>query len=1242
MHALSLFDDPQLAVDGRRCQLRRKEIALVTHLALRTNGLTTREVLATLFWGETGEANARHSLRQALLVLRRELGAALLEEAGGLRLDRAGLRCDLLDAEQSLAAIDSPMPPLPDLLLRGLDEIGTDHFAQWVAERRAAYRSRWRSAAVARRDAAMAAARWREAESFARALETDQPLDVASVAQLARTLRRAGAEREAAAVIAAAVPRFTANGLDASALLALARTRSPVERDGDAGRAERARVDLIGRDRELGVLRAHWAEAVSGRGVGVLLTGIDGIGRTRLVEDVARGIPTLERRLLWIRGGEPGERVTLRVARALLETRGAGAADPAVFARVRDAVAAGESASAADLRALVAAIAAERPLFLVLDDADLWDGDAATLRTALVAPPERTLVIATAWRELAMPRGTHHIVLRGLTEADTASLVSAVLPVAGRDLDALARHLVQVTDGHPQWMLELLEHYRSESAIPSASTLARDASALPAVLPLNAALRGDVLRRLDALPVAARAALDQIVSAPEQATVSRLLSATGLDGTALTGALDALVRGGFVHAGALPGSLYRASHPLIARVVRDALHPARLWDRRGPAKRALPRLRWLVAASALMIAVLAWRSGTFGPSPDASSELPRLVLLESLSVPATEDSTNFPVDEMLATNLARIEGIEIASIPSAGTVATALDNRAVMRIAGSFARRGGAVRLDLRLIDRADGRIRRGIVVEERDLFAAVDQATAELAEALGRRVPSSPLSHVSTPSLAAFEYFDRGERARAGGDRARAIRWLSQAIAADTLFALARLRLAQAFGDLDKSAAAAQLDTALLGAQRLPERERLLLRASRALLEEDPAREVFADSLVRAWPLDPNGYVILGQSLAWRGAFIEATSAFRRAIALDVAGLERSEVSCLACDAYEGLITTYLLADSAAAAEAVAREWQERQPDAGRAAAARSVVAQFANDFPTAAAAARRAVELNPSDYYAGVYAAVWAIHEGTPQRALALLRPELGHADPARRQRAIWFAAIAERNAGRPDDAERRLRAFIDSIPVGRQGEFVTSRMHRAQALLESGRPREAAALFDSIAQQNGPVLSSHSIARWRAWMGVLAGDALAAAGDTLALVRRVTEVEAWGVQSAYGRDRRLHHHLRGLQLRARGDLEGAVRAFEAARWSPTGSYVRSSLALADAMLALERPQDALAVLRQTSRGTLESVHLYGTRLELHRQFVRAFTAAGLRDSAAVHQRWVDRATGASPGLMAPASSP
>jgi len=86
MVTATLFDDPHILVNGRRASLRRKELALVAYLALEGSGTTNREALATLFWGEKDESAARHSLRQALLVLRRELGDHLVESPTGLRL----------------------------------------------------------------------------------------------------------------------------------------------------------------------------------------------------------------------------------------------------------------------------------------------------------------------------------------------------------------------------------------------------------------------------------------------------------------------------------------------------------------------------------------------------------------------------------------------------------------------------------------------------------------------------------------------------------------------------------------------------------------------------------------------------------------------------------------------------------------------------------------------------------------------------------------------------------------------------------------------------------------------------------------------------------------------------------------------------------------------------------------------------------------------------------------------------
>jgi DNA-binding SARP family transcriptional activator len=52
----------------------RKPALLLAYLALRPHQVQGRDKLAGLFWGDSGEAQARASLRQALAVLRRQLG----------------------------------------------------------------------------------------------------------------------------------------------------------------------------------------------------------------------------------------------------------------------------------------------------------------------------------------------------------------------------------------------------------------------------------------------------------------------------------------------------------------------------------------------------------------------------------------------------------------------------------------------------------------------------------------------------------------------------------------------------------------------------------------------------------------------------------------------------------------------------------------------------------------------------------------------------------------------------------------------------------------------------------------------------------------------------------------------------------------------------------------------------------------------------------------------------------------
>lgn len=74
---LRLLGSFALAQDGEPAELiettSRKAMALVAYLAMQPEYSASREALATLLWGNRSDRQARHSLRQALASLRREL-----------------------------------------------------------------------------------------------------------------------------------------------------------------------------------------------------------------------------------------------------------------------------------------------------------------------------------------------------------------------------------------------------------------------------------------------------------------------------------------------------------------------------------------------------------------------------------------------------------------------------------------------------------------------------------------------------------------------------------------------------------------------------------------------------------------------------------------------------------------------------------------------------------------------------------------------------------------------------------------------------------------------------------------------------------------------------------------------------------------------------------------------------------------------------------------------------------------
>lgn len=218
---------------------------------------------------------------------------------------------------------------------------------------------------------------------------------------------------------------------------------------------------LFGRQQELALLRRRLAEARSGTGQLVLITGPAGIGKTRLVEEVAAevrgpvgwgtaladaGMPAL---WPWTRAlrGWPGPAAAIAALAA-----GAGERGPA---SVEDAAAATFAADTAVVDALADCATAGPGMLIVLDD--LHWADQATLRLLdrLAAEIRRLpLLLVGTHRESSgdgfadspAHRASELVGLGPLSPAESAAMLSASVAQADK---AAVRHASRLSGGSP-------------------------------------------------------------------------------------------------------------------------------------------------------------------------------------------------------------------------------------------------------------------------------------------------------------------------------------------------------------------------------------------------------------------------------------------------------------------------------------------------------------------------------------------------------------------------------------------------------------------------------------------------------------------------------------------------------------------------------------------------------------------------------------------------------------------------
>jgi predicted Zn-dependent protease len=225
-----------------------------------------------------------------------------------------------------------------------------------------------------------------------------------------------------------------------------------------------------------------------------------------------------------------------------------------------------------------------------------------------------------------------------------------------------------------------------------------------------------------------------------------------------------------------------------------------------------------------------------------------------------------------------------------------------------------------------------------------------------------------------------------------------------------------------------------------------------------------------------------------------------------------------------------------------------------------------------------------------------------------------------------ALDLRATLLRERGRVRESNRLIEQLVAKYPAARSLELV-----RADGLARLGRWRDAAAVYETLfhdvegKEPSSPYQSlAGDVARAFAWDHALLAEAVAAGGDTIQQRAQADSNERIGARSYYGRDWRLHHHVRGLIAERGGRLREAIREFDAARWGSAGWTVTVAH-MARAHMALGEPKEAIVLLREAYESSPDAMGRYLPRSELDLLMAEAFGYAGMRDSSAHYAAFV-----------------
>lgn len=372
-------------------------------------------------------------------------------------------------------------------------------------------------------------------------------------------------------------------------------------------------LPIEGRDTELEALEQQWAAAERGRSQVAFVVGEPGIGKTRLVSELARRAHDEGTTVLFGRCHAEGDQAYEPFAEALqhlvttapeemlvrhVERHGGELVRlvPELKERL-DAVPAPRAGDAGAERqwlfdsvaALLDDASSRTPLVLVLDDLH-WASsstllllrhllDTASARrlllvgTARQADPEPSPELADLLAELAVRDGFRRLELQGLDEDAVVALVEAR---AGHELDRteaeLARRVARDTAGSPLFVTEILRNLVESGAVATEGGRWRFQGG---ELQLPDSIRQVLGRRIERLDPATRSVLEHAAILGRQFDLPVLGALTGRPQIELLDALDVAERGALVTLEAGTGARFSFVHALVHQTLYEGLSATR-------------------------------------------------------------------------------------------------------------------------------------------------------------------------------------------------------------------------------------------------------------------------------------------------------------------------------------------------------------------------------------------------------------------------------------------------------------------------------------------------------------------------------------------------------------------------------------------------------------------------------------------------------------------------------------------